>query len=515
MSNNLIAVSESELRILKSLKILGGKATPDQISDHCGLPLVKIKSSKSGLWDKGLINYEDSKLKSYLITPEGEEYAKSELPELKLIKFLKKNPKSNIQTISKNLNRKILNLGIKWAKKKKWISTIKENNETKFVLTKKGEKIESPIELQILKTFSPQKTSLDEKSLIEKFPILKNDMTPVSELLKRNLLKEKIKTESIFILNDFDFKKLTTKQITKLTRDDIASDNWKTAKIKPYNISITPPVIYQGKKQPYLELLDEVREILIGMGFQEETGPLVEAEFFNFDALFQAQDHPAREIHDSYKLKHPQTANLKRDSYIKNVEKTHINGWKTGSRGWGSFNFEISKQLILRTQTTAVSIRTLEKKRKPPIRMFCVDKVFRPDVLDAKHAVEFHQVEGIILDENLNLRHLLGILSQFGKELGFKDIKFKPGYFPFTCPSVEAFVKHPKLGWIEILGSGLFRPEVLIPLGIDYPRIQCIAFGIGIGRLAMIRLGLDDIRELHSQNLNYLRNTSIAFSKEM
>ncbi|NVM01111.1 MAG: phenylalanine--tRNA ligase subunit alpha [Candidatus Helarchaeota archaeon] len=515
MSNNVLAVSEAELKILKSLKKLGGKASPEQIADHANLPLIKVKSSKSFLWDKGLIDFKDSELKNYFATKEGINYGKTDLPEIQLVNFLKNNPKSNIQSMNKKINRQILNIGIKWAKKKNWISTIKEENETKFNLTKSGEKIKLPIESKILKTFSSADISHTEQSLFDEFPSLNTDISPLTELIKRNLVESKTKIQSVFLLKDFDFNKLTTKQITKLTRDEILSDNWKNIKIKSYNVSSSPPVIYPGKKQPYLELLDEVREILVGMGFQEEIGPIVEAEFFNFDALFQAQDHPAREIHDSYILKFPQVANLKRNSYITNVEQTHVDGWKTGSIGWGSFDFELSMRLILRTQTTAVSIRKLIEVKKPPIRMFCLDKVFRPDVLDAKHAVEFHQLEGIVLGENLNLRHLLGVLSQFGKELGFEDIKFKPGYFPFTCPSVEAFVKHPKLGWIEILGSGLFRPEVLIPLGIDYPKVQCIAFGIGIGRLAMIRLGLDDIRELHSQKLNYLRNTSIVISKKM
>ncbi|MFX0133958.1 MAG: hypothetical protein ACFFDN_09980, partial [Candidatus Hodarchaeota archaeon] len=397
MSNNVIAISETELAILKSLKTLGGKASPEQIADHCNLPLIKVKSSKSYLWDKELIDFKDSKIIDYFPTKEGMDYSKTELPEIQLVYFLKNAPKSDIQSISKKIDRQILNIGIKWAKKKNWISTIKEDNETKFVLTKVGEKITIPTESKILKTFSTTEISHTEQLLFDKIPTLKTDMSPLTELIKRNLIKSKTKVQSIFILKDFDFNKLTTKQITKLTRDEILSNTWKTIKIKSYNLSSPPPVIYPGKKQPYLELLDEVREILVGMGFQEETGPIVEAEFFNFDALFQAQDHPAREIHDSYILKFPQLAKLKRNSYISNVEQTHVDGWKTGSIGWGSFDFELSMRLILRTQTTAVSIRTLAKKQKPPIRMFCLDKNFRPDVIDAKHAVEFHQLEGIIL----------------------------------------------------------------------------------------------------------------------
>ncbi|MFX1452311.1 MAG: hypothetical protein ACFFCM_15845, partial [Promethearchaeota archaeon] len=322
MSNELIAVSETELAILKSLKKLGGKASPEQIVDQSKLPLIKVKSSKSFLWDKGLIDFEDSTIMRYFATKEGLDYGKTDLPEIQLVKYLKNNPKSNIQSINKKINRQIVNIGIKWAKKKKWISTIKEENETKFILTKLGEKINQYIESEILKIFSKAEISHTELSLMKEFPSLKTDNSPLIELLKRNLIKTRTKTQSVFILKDFNFDKLTTKQITKLTRDEILSDTWKSIIIKSYNVSSSPPVIYPGKKQPYLELLDEVREILIGMGFQEEIGPIVEAEFFNFDALFQAQDHPAREIHDSYILKFPQLANLKRNSYITNVEQT-------------------------------------------------------------------------------------------------------------------------------------------------------------------------------------------------
>jgi len=128
--------------------------------------------------------------------------------------------------------------------------------------------------------------------------------------------------------------------------------------------------------------------------------------------------------------------------------------------------------------------------------------VFRPDVLDAKHSMEFTQLEGIIGDRNITLRNLLGLLKKFAKALNLGEVKFRPGYFPFTEPSVESFVKHPKLGWVEFVGSGMFRPEVLMPLGIDFP---VIAWGIGFDRLAMIRLGIDDIRELYTKKLDLLR----------
>ena len=146
------------------------------------------------------------------------------------------------------------------------------------------------------------------------------------------------------------------------------------------------------------------------------------------------------------------------------------------------------------------------KKEDVPYKMFIIDKVFRPDVLDAKHLVEFDQCEGIVVDEGLSFKHLLGYMKEIAIMLGAENIKFKPSYFPFTEPSVEAYVKFPKLGWMEIGGAGIFRPEVTKPLGVDVP---VLAWGIGIGRLAMMKLGVSDIRYLYSDNLGWLRNKEV------
>lgn len=508
-----VAVSSNELVILKSLQKLGGKATPEQLARESKLDISKVRSSKSWLLTKNLITVDEPKIQHFELTSEGNKYAKTPLPERQLLELLINNKKEPMSKLEKKLDAASLKIAIRWAKMREWVSISTKGKERVVNLTSIGSNalMETQPEVHTFGAYNKAKKDILTRDEIELFGG-RDALDKVPELVNRKILKMKERIKTTFILKPgLKFESLRTDQITKLTKEDISMGTWESGPIKPYEVEIRAPVLYPGRKHPYLELLDEVREILIGMGFQEEKGPLVECEFWNFDALFQAQDHPAREIHDTYSLKVPQEANLKIDAYKKNVQQTHLNGWKTGSTGWGVFDksFASSRKLVLRSQTTAVSMRTIDKQRKPPIRMFCIDKVFRPDVLDAKHSLEFHQVEGIVLDEGLTLKHLFGTLSQFARELGFSKVKFKPGYFPFTEPSVEAFVKHEKLGWIEILGSGLFRPEVLIPFGIDYPRVQCLAWGIGIGRLAMIRLGLNDIRELHSQNLEYLRTANL------
>jgi phenylalanyl-tRNA synthetase alpha chain len=219
------------------------------------------------------------------------------------------------------------------------------------------------------------------------------------------------------------------------------------------------------------------------------------------------QDHPARGIHDVFHLKTQRRGRISNQDVLRKVSETHRNGWITGSAGWGSWNPEQTLNLVLRSQTTAVSARTLASGARHG-KFFTIDRCFRPDVVDATHSFEFHQCEGIVAGEGMNLRHLLSYLEIFGKEIaGAKDVRFRPGYFPFTEPSVELdCLVNGK--WVEMAGAGIFRPEVSLPLGVNVP---VLAWGIGFGRLAMIKLGITDIRDLFSHDLEWLRNKKILY----
>ena len=304
------------------------------------------------------------------------------------------------------------------------------------------------------------------------------------------------------------------KLVTRITPDIILERKWEEVIFKKFDVTVEVPVIYPSRKHPYMELLDEIREILISMGFEEMRGPHVELEFWNFDVLFQAQDHPAREIHDTFYLKYPKCGRVCDEELMKRIKLTHENGWITGSKGWRySWSPRRALNLILRTQTTAVSVRTLYEKGEGEYRCFALDRVFRPETLDAKHSMEFYQLEGIIVGKNVTFRNLLGFFNEFAKRLELGKVKIKPAYFPFTEPSVEGFIKHPKLGWIEVFPGGMFRPEVLLPLGIKECNVA--AWGIGIDRIAMSILGIDDIRLLFSQDLNFLRERALPLLKSL
>jgi phenylalanyl-tRNA synthetase alpha chain len=282
-------------------------------------------------------------------------------------------------------------------------------------------------------------------------------------------------------------------------------------KLQEYNIEAPVAKTWSGKKHPYLQFLDEVRMKLVALGFKEMTGTFVETSFFNFDALYTPQGHPAREPTSAYYVKSPKYGSV--NAYkqaLANVKKTHENGWKTESSGWGyKYSVKEAGRLILRSHTTCLSARTLlSKDLKIPGMYFSIGQCYRPEVLDKTHLTEFNQVEGIVVDKDLTLRDLLGVLEKFAIDIAGADrAKFVPDYFPFTEPSVELRAYKKGYGWIEFGGSGIFRPEVTLPLGIKVP---VLAWGLGIDRLFMLKAGIDDIRQIFSLDLDWLRRQEMV-----
>ncbi|AEF86584.1 phenylalanyl-tRNA synthetase alpha chain (Phenylalanine--tRNA ligase alpha chain) (PheRS) [Treponema primitia ZAS-2] len=308
---------------------------------------------------------------------------------------------------------------------------------------------------------------------------------------------------------------ITGDEIGTLTPEMLETGSWKGKAFRSYNVKVPPTRLIPGRTNPYAKFLEDVKDKLSSLGFEEFDGPLVETEFWNSDALFMPQFHSARDIHDVYHV--AETPDPSRpaspegfahtksieEPWLSNVAAAHENGGATGSRGW-SYNFdrEFTKRLILRSQGTVLSAKTLPKA-KIPGKYFGIVRCFRYDQVDATHLSDFYQTEGIVLGEDVNLKTLLGMLDMFAREVaGAKEVKYVPGYFPFTEPSVEVHIKHPVLGWFELGGSGIFRPEVTASLGVDVP---VAAWGIGIDRMALMALGLNDLRELFSYDIENVR----------
>ncbi len=288
-----------------------------------------------------------------------------------------------------------------------------------------------------------------------------------------------------------------------LTPALLAGDGWREAMFRPYDVRAEVPFITGARPHPYAAWLAEFEEILLGLGFEQAEGPLLETEFWNSDVLFMPQEHPARSIHDVLSVKGVQ-GHAPPPELLERVAAVHEGRPIPGEAraitpGWRApYDRTIARRPILRSQTTAVSARFLAAHPRPPYRMFCLDRNFRREALDATHHVEFGQCEGILAEEGTTIRHLIGIFQALADAIGIRTLRLRPSYFPFTEPSIEGYVKHPRLGWMEIFPGGIFRPEVLRPLGVDVP---VAAWGIGSTRLAMVALGVSDIRELYLDEL--------------
>lgn len=329
----------------------------------------------------------------------------------------------------------------------------------------------------------------------------------LADLLKRGIVK-KVERKSVIVRatqNGLTASlERTHDYVERVTPEMLASGAWRGATLRPIDVAAGAPRYYPGRRHPVRDFIREVREAYISMGFTELEGDSIQPAFWNFDALFIPQDHPGREMQDTFYIKGAKAAWLERRGVVARVASTHENGWRTGSRGWGySWNIEEARRLVLRTHNTVLTVRALSELREKEARVFAVSKVYRNENLDYKHLFEFHQMDGIIVGRGLNVRHLMGFLKEFYKKLGMEEVKLWPTYFPYTEPSLQVMGYSRAVNdWIELGGSGVFRPEVTKPMGVDVP---VLAWGPGIERLMLLRYGLDDLRELYTNDLSWLR----------
>ena len=327
----------------------------------------------------------------------------------------------------------------------------------------------------------------------------------IQQLKKRKLVSEAT-TKGLTVKKGPNFKTTLEKPELDLTAEMLTSGSWQTKTFKKYNFDAlgVPPA--SGHYHPLLKVRSEFRQIFLEMGFTEmPTNRYVESSFWNFDALFQPQQHPARDAHDTFFISDPAISTKFPEEYLKKVKDVHSKG------GYGSIGYEYDWKIeeaqknVLRTHTTAVSARQLHllaQKEFKASKMFSIDRVFRNETLDATHLAEFHQVEGVVAERNLSLGHVIGLFTEFFRKCGIENLRFKPTYNPYTEPSMEIFAYHQGLKkWVEIGNSGLFRPEMLLPMGLP-PDVNVAGFGLSLERPTMIRYGISNIRELFGPKVN-------------
>jgi phenylalanyl-tRNA synthetase alpha chain len=447
------------------------------------------------------------------LTETGQELHEKQLPELRILAVLDEHPDMPIPKIANALQETPKDTNIAVANlKKAGIVTIQAGGIVTPIPGADTSKLrrQQDIIQRIAQSESLSKESFDagDWALIEggsrKRGKSKGVFRITEKVDKQFVLTEAGQTELALVLE----RGLTGEEISQLTPQMLKDGSWKTGSFRAYNIEGSFPRIVAGKKNPYRQFLDFAKRKLIALGFEEMRGPLVESEFWNMDALYMPQFHSARAIHDAYYVTEPTHCKELPEPNASNVAEMHTCGGATGSKGWQyQFDVERTRRLVLRSQGTALSARQLAKSPNIPGKYFAIARCFRYDAVDSTHAPDFFQVEGIVLGEEIDFRHLLGLLKLFALEVAHStEVKFAPDYFPFTEPSVEVSMKHPALGWVELGGAGIFRPEVTKPHGIDVP---VIAWGLGLDRMAMVALGIHDIRDLFSADLDLIRSKRV------
>lgn len=495
MSHEII---ESLSPIERKIIVFLNEKNFDKVVEKSALDRVSALRALEFLSAKNLISLTITSKKIIELGANGISYKKRGLPERQLLYLLEKKIYSIEEAkkeskLSENEFRAALG-----ALKKKALIDLKNG---KLILNAKKEEL--------------AKKTLEE-IFIDKLPLEYLNLT-AEEKFAFNSLKERkdivdLRDEQIVNYNLTDLGKEISKQdlsvadnlIEQLTSEMIRDESWKANKFRRYNVISPVPKIYGGKRHFVSQSTDYARRIWTELGFKEMSGNLIVSSFWNFDALFTAQDHPVREMQDTFFL--DASGNLPDKNIVEKIKKSHEGG-VGGSKGWQySWDEKIAKKMVLRTHTTCLSAQTLSKidKNKLPMKFYAIGKCFRNETVDWKHGFEFNQTEGIVVDRNVNFRHLLGYLKEFFSKMGFDKIRFRPSFFPYTEPSVEIDVWHPgKKIWLELGGAGIFRPEVTISLlGEEIP---VLAWGPGFDRMLMDYYEIKDLRELYSNNIKQLR----------
>lgn len=464
---------------------------------------VEVMNSCSWLRAKGLVRMDETLERYYsLSTKRG---AITELPERRALKVMKKEHGSiSVEDLRKDKKFKSeeVPIALGWLKRKNWARIEKRGDETVLEITEDGKNFLS-------------KKGLDEE-LIEKLADGERhekelDMDTVEKLMKRqDILKEREVVVRMVVLTDSG-QALVNKgielaeEISQVTPQLIQSGEWRSKTIRRYDIGTFAPEITGGSIHPLHQLIDKARRIFLSMGFEEIEYGFVQSAFWNMDALFTAQDHPVREIHDTLYLKKPDAIELPDADLVQRIKDMHERG-DEDSDGWQYSWKEIeAMRALLRTHTTVNTIRYLAEHPEPPVKVFSIGRVFRKEALDATHLAEFHHVEGIVMEEGANLCMLVGLLKEFYKRMGAPEVRIRPGYFPYTEPSLEPEIFFNGQ-WMELGGAGIFRPEVTKPLGVKHP---VLAWGLGLERLAMLLLDIKDIRKLYVSDVDWLRKAPV------
>ncbi|GAV70002.1 tRNA-synt_2d domain-containing protein [Cephalotus follicularis] len=444
-------------------------------SQH-GLDHHEVVNTIKSLFGFRFVEATEIKRERWELTKEGETYAAAGSPEVQLFLAVPAEGSITIDELDKILDPTVCKIGRSQAARNQWVVLGKQ-------ISRKVQHVDDKVKNLLIRIKDGQAV----------------DQNDIQTLKARKLISPQ-KWQGYSVKKGPSYAPKRKKAATDLTREHIQRGEWKDLEFKEYNFNAKGLPPEAGYLHPLLKVRDQLKFIFLDMGFEEmATNNFVESSFWNFDALFQPQQHPARDSHDTFFLRAPSITRELPEDYVERVKHIHESGGY-GSRGYNyEWKREEANKNLLRTHTTAVSSRMLYALAQGPFapkKYFSIDRVFRNEAVDRTHLAEFHQIEGLVCDQGLTLGDLIGILQTFFSRLGMSKLRFKPAYNPYTEPSMEIFSYHEGLSkWVEIGNSGMFRPEMLLPMGLPED-VRVIAWGLSLERPTMILYGIDNIRDL-------------------
>ncbi|WP_122088254.1 phenylalanine--tRNA ligase subunit alpha [Halalkalicoccus subterraneus] len=478
--------------------------TIERLAEELGEKPETVTGVVFGLEEEGLLDVSEEELVDVSLTEEGEEYVEMGLPERRLYEAaLDLDADEEPAPMGEVIDRSGL-----------------EGEEVDIALSNYARKGYGEIDSgELLASDHEEDEEADALALIDAGEPVPNAV--LDDLVRRDLVSRRESTVRSVTLTDEGVTALMegveeSETVGQITPELLTTGEWEEVEFAEYNVEADAAEVTGGKKHVLRQTADRVKDVLVGMGFEEMDGPHADADFWINDALFMPQDHPARTHWDRFTLERPERMDGLPEDLLERVRSAHLEGVGTDGEGYHSpWSEEMAREIALRGHTTSLSMRYLSGEAigelEPPQRYFSVEKVYRNDTLDPTHLLEFFQIEGWVMAEDLSVRDLKGTFTEFYERFGITDLQFKPHYNPYTEPSFELFGHHPETGeLIEIGNSGMFRPEVLEPLGVD---CDVMAWGLALERLAMLITGAEDIRDLHGTlaDIEFLREAEVIY----
>jgi phenylalanyl-tRNA synthetase alpha chain len=495
---------ESQVAVLEAASATDER-TIEQLSEATGLKPETVTGAAFDLEDAGLVAVTATEAVSYAVTDEGETYADAGLPEVRLYRAAVDAGAADAP-VSMGEVIGAANL---------------DGPEVDIALANYARKGYGEVESGRISADPDADPDADSEaaalaSLVAGDEVA--DADALDQLERRGLVERHERSVRSVTLTDEGVTALmegvdVAETVDRLTPEMLTSGEWQDVEFTPYNVEADAPETRGGKVHILRQTAERVKDTLVGMGFREMDGPHADSEFWINDCLFMPQDHPARTHWDQFALDVPPMRDIPED-LLERVRAAHLEGVGPDGDGYHSpWTEEVAREIDLRGHTTSLSMRYLSGHEigdlEPPERFFSVEKVYRNDTLDPTHLLEFFQIEGWVMAEDLSVRDLMGTFEEFYEQFGITDLQFKPHYNPYTEPSFELFGTHPETGeLIEIGNSGMFREEVLRPFGVE---CDVMAWGLALERLLMLMYGFDDIRDVHGTlcDLDLLRDTEV------